>query len=725
MIAAQAVRAALVAMALLLVAAPRARAQDRAPGREDDTQPPEHFERQDGRVIRQLKFEGNKAIDAATLAASIATTNSSFFATSFLFRWLGLGEKRYLNETELQRDVERLRVLYKRSGYPDIAVDTLIRRTETDAFITFRLHEGEPVRITRLDFTGLDSVPERGRRQVLLDLPLKVGDPFNRYLLQTAIDSITGRLRDHGYPAADVFREFTSDLGTHTATVTLHIEPGRRSVIGPVRVEGAVRVDSAVARKLLVTRPGRRFSETELFESQRALYDSDLYQVASVDIDSAVYERGDSVVPIVVRVSESRPLRVRSGIGYATTDCFRGGAAVTARNFLGQGRLLDVSTRVSKVGVGRPADFGLADNLCGASRDDSVGSAVLNYNVTAQLRRPAFISPRNTLALSVYAERRSEFKVYLRDEVGASVNITRQTPRRRLPLSLTYTLSYGRTDATDVNFCGFFNACTPDIITLLRQRRLVAVLTGIASIPRANSFIDPSRGSNKSLEVAFGSRFIGSSRLQEFTRVVGDASWYRPLARDVVLATHLRAGVIFAPRADIAGETNSFVPPEQRFYGGGPNDIRGFQRNELGPVVYVVTESALEAAGSLDSVPSDSILVSATGGNAVAVANAELRFPSPVFRNRLRLAAFVDAGTVFQRGSDISPRRIVVTPGIGFRVTTPLGPARLDIAYNGYSLQSGPLYEASRTGELLKLQDDFLKARTGNFTFHFAVGQPF
>jgi outer membrane protein assembly factor BamA len=139
----------------------------------------------------------------------------------------------------------------------------------------------------------------------------------------------------------------------------------------------------------------------------------------------------------------------------------------------------------------------------------------------------------------------------------------------------------------------------------------------------------------------------------------------------------------------------------------------------------VVTETALDSAGSLDQVPPDSILVSATGGNALSVANVELRFPSPLFRNRLRLAAFVDAGTVFQRGSDVSPRYIVVTPGIGFRVITPLGPARLDIAYNGYSLQSGPLYEARRNGELVKLQDSYQKARTGNFTFHFAVGQPF
>src|SRR5687767_7634232 len=52
------------------------------------------------RVIRRLDFQGNKAIADEILAAAISTTNSSTFATSFFFRWLGLGEKRYFDEEE-------------------------------------------------------------------------------------------------------------------------------------------------------------------------------------------------------------------------------------------------------------------------------------------------------------------------------------------------------------------------------------------------------------------------------------------------------------------------------------------------------------------------------------------------------------------------------------------------------------------------------------------------
>jgi hypothetical protein len=70
---------------------------------------------------------------------------------------------------------------------------------------------------------------------------------------------------------------------------------------------------------------------------------------------------------------------------------------------------------------------------------------------------------------------------------------------------------------------------------------------------------------------------------------------------------------------------------------------------------------------------------------------------------------------------------IRVTPGAGIRLNTPLGPARLDIAYNPYRLQAGPLFQFDTTGALTAVegQERFVLARDGRFTFHFAVGQPF
>lgn len=681
------------------------------------------------RVVRQLSFEGNTAIPDEVLASAIATTNSSWFARTFLFRWLGLGEKRYFDEQEFKRDGVRLQVLYRRSGYPHVEVDTTVRRTPEDVYVTFRIKEGPPIRVTDLAVTGLDSLPGKLRREVLLDLPLHVGDPFNRYVMQVTADTVTRRLKDRGYPATRVFTGFEVDREAETATVTFDVTAGRKAVIGQVQVEGVARVEPQLVRNLLVARRGRLYSQDELFQSQRNLYSSDLFRYASVSIDSAKFDPAADSVPLLVQVSEAKRRRIRGGLGYGTDDCFRGSLGWTTRNFLGSGgRILDLTSQISKVGVGRPFDWGLDRSICGSSREDTVGSAKVNFNLGASIRRPAFLSPNNTIAVSLFTERRSEFKVYLRQETGTAITFRRETPKHRYPLSLAYTLSYGRTEATPESFCASFNACTPDVVALLRQNRVLATLTASGTLPKVNNPLDPSRGSLSSLELTWSSRFLGSSTFEQFFRAVGDRSWYRPIGREAVFSWRVRGGAIFAPTVDVATQTGNFIPPEQRFYAGGPNDVRGFDRNELGPVVYVVPVGELDSAISQGrAINPDSVTVAATGGNTLFVANAELRVPSPVFSSRLRLAAFVDAGGVWQRGAGNPGAVIRVTPGVGLRLTTPLGAARLDVAYNPYNLQQGPLFQLDTLGNLTRVPDpaSYVLKRKGRLTFHVAVGQAF
>ncbi len=569
----------------------------------------------------------------------------------------------------------RLEVLYRRSGYPHAQTDTVVRRTPTDVYITFRIKEGEPIRVTRLQVLGLDTLPTVVRAQTLVDLPLQQADPFNRFIMQATADTIARRLRDRGYPSARVFTSFESSRETETAAVTFDAAPGRRARIGEVSVVGTNRIDPQVVRNLLITRRGRLYSQDEMFQSQRNLYSSDLFRYATVNVDTIKYRPDADSVPLVVVVSEARRRRIRGGLGYATDDCFRGSLGWTTRNFLGSGgRILDLTSRISKVGVGTPFDWGLDQDICRSSREDTVGSSKVNFNLGASIRRPAFLSPNNTIAVSLFTERRSEFKVYLRQETGTTVTLRRETPKRRIPLSLAYTLSYGHTEATAESFCASFNACTPDVVALLRQNRVLATLTASGSLPRVNNALDPSRGSLSSLDLTWSSRFLGSSSFQQFFRAVGDYSWYRPIARDVVFSWRLRGGAIFAPTVDVATLSGNFIPPEQRFYAGGPNDVRGFERNELGAVVYVVPKGEVDTAAiKMREIDPDRVTVAATGGNTLAVGNVELRVPSPVFSSRLRLAAFVDAGGVWDRGSG-NPAVIRVTPGAGIRLSTPLGP---------------------------------------------------
>jgi len=126
---------------------------------------------------------------------------------------------------------------------------------------------------------------------------------------------------------------------------------------------------------------------------------------------------------------------------------------------------------------------------------------------------------------------------------------------------------------------------------------------------------------------------------------------------------------------------------------------------------------------------------SATGGNAIFVANAEFRFPTPLFPDRMRVAVFADVGQVWER--DVATvGGVRFTPGLGVRFVTPLGPVRLDAAYDGYPAEPGALYLLNTANKSLTAVTD----STGNQLLYrpslragfwrrvvvqFAVGQAF
>jgi len=432
------------------------------------------------------------------------------------------------------------------------------------------------------------------------------------------------------------------------------------------------------------------------------------------------------VAPVEVLASDGQRHRLRSTVGFATDDCFRGGVGWTDRNLLGTGRNLDLSARVSKVGVGTPTNWGLEESICGGLKEDQIGSDKLNYGLTAAIRQPRFFTPLMTGTVTLFAERISEFDVYRREDIGTSLLLARET-ERRVPVSLSYRLSYGATEASAATFCAFFSACTPEDADRLREQRMYGVVSLGVAWPRQNNPLYPTRGHLYSATLSHSSPLTGSAEFQTFTRITGDAAWYRGIGGGTVLSWHLRAGAVFSPLVSFDSANGQFIPPQDRLYAGGPNDVRGFNRNELGPVVYVLQQDSLTAADSADLV--DGSLQprpNATGGNTVGVAQVELRVPTPIWGGRLRLALFVDSGALFERGEqDLSELRYVVTPGVGLRVATPLGPMRLDVAYNGYDQQSGPLYLEKSDGSLELVRDRFTQPRGNHWTWHFSFGEPF
>lgn len=675
--------------------------------------------------MRRLSFDGNRAIDDYTLASAIATTKSSGWATNPLVRWLGLGEKRYLDELEFRRDVVRLILQYRQSGYMNAVVDTVVRRTPRDVFITFRIHEGEPVRVAQLDISGVEGI--LGLPALRRALPLQVGDPFNRFLMQGSADTIMTRLRNAGYPYAEVLRNFDSEAGLLRAEVHLEAIPGPRMRVGEVVIRGVHKVDTRTVQRIMTVRSGSLFRQEDLYQTQRDLYSMGVFRSASVVLADSLPpppESRDSTVRVEVDVQEGPQHRVRFGLGYGSVECFRVQSGWSAHDFFGGARILDLTGRLSKLGGGTPEQ--LCNPFAGTWTVDT-----LNYTVGLTLREPAFLSRKHTASLAFFGERRSEFQIYTRHAIGGNADVTFNA-RGTVAFTVGYGYSVGRTVAAPAIFCSLFRLCdAPSQAFLANRRQFGAVtLTGVRN--RVNNILDPSEGSITTFTLLHASRTVGSQAPYEFNRGEVEFAKYHPIGRRIVFAWRIRGGTVLPQDINLSGQQVAYVPPDQRFYGGGPNSVRGYGRNELGPRVYVVSDTG---PSNVDTTLAGGkvfrgVRTAPTGGNTAIVANAELRLPSPILAQRMRLGLFVDAGQVWERGDQlVTIRGIRVTPGAGVRFTTPLGPVRIDVAYNGYQAERGPLL-LLQTDSIVRIRDSYppvgaRKSFWDRIVLQFAVGQAY
>jgi outer membrane protein insertion porin family/translocation and assembly module TamA len=83
------------------------------------------------------------------------------------------------------------------------------------------------------------------------------------------------------------------------------------------------------------------------------------------------------------------------------------------------------------------------------------------------------------------------------------------------------------------------------------------------------------------------------------------------------------------------------------------------------------------------------------------VGNIEVRLRPGGPGSIIQLVGFLDAGALWQRGATTDDLRfagIALTPGIGVRAFTPVGPVRLDIGYNPYAPRAGTAYRDTPLG---------------------------
>src|SRR5262249_31994425 len=155
------------------------------------------------------------------LSAVVVTTASSFMHR--YFRWLfNAGTARCLPENGLGDDIALLKTFYKNNGFYQTKIDGNVAPVPPDQVdVTFTIDEGPPLRAESSILPALDSVPVSAA--IVRDLPIGKGLRVGVLPVLVAVDPIKARLRNAGYPLADVLRAFTANTAKQTASVELQV----------------------------------------------------------------------------------------------------------------------------------------------------------------------------------------------------------------------------------------------------------------------------------------------------------------------------------------------------------------------------------------------------------------------------------------------------------------------------------------------------------------------
>ncbi|MBS1830137.1 MAG: translocation/assembly module TamB domain-containing protein [Acidobacteria bacterium] len=511
-----------------------------------------------------------------------------------------------------------IRDRFQREGFLDVQVKTppfTYDESSSTALATYDILLGPQYRIGDIAFAGADKLPANTLRA---RLPFLAGAVYTPELDNRAIDSLFLAYGDSGYSDAQIEQRLRRDPFTGLVHLAYTIQEGPQRVVSDVQIAGNQYTSDNLIRTQLAIRPGEVLHDGKVAQARRNLYSTGAFTIADVEMEPLARQPDPEkkLVTLNTKVQEVRPFEIRYG-GFYDTERGAGGIVdITNRNMLGGARTVGLRTRY----------------------DSTLREARAYYDQPTLLRFPV----KTTATL--FARRESNPGFYT-DRVGGSIN-------GEYRFKGYYRLDFGyRLENTHT----FEKA--PDPFFPFDVRLRIAPLTAAISRDTRDEILDATRGSFSSHAFEIAPETLGSQL--RYVKYYGQYFHYRSFGgtREVPWARAIRprftyaGGVRLGLATGLGGQT---VIQSERFFAGGANTVRGFDRNFLGPLDF-------------DGTP--------LGGNAVAILNQEIRFP---LYKMIDGAGFFDAGNLSTRVSNFSNSEWRKSAGFGLRLRTPYVLLRVD-----------------------------------------------
>lgn len=232
--------------------------------------------------IRNIRFEGNEELSNRKLRKKMDDTKERrrLFAKSRFDRKLYEADKKNIINH------------YQTLGYSDASIvsDSIWRDDKGMMNILIHIHEGNKYYIRNISWTGNTLYDDRTLSSVL---GINKGDAYNKELMEQRLNfSMDGRdvnslYMDDGYLFFNV-TPIEVAIENDSIDFEMRIFEGPQATIDRVVIRGNDRTHEHVVRRELRTRPGRKFSRSDIIRSQREIINLGYFDGENMDINTPV-----------------------------------------------------------------------------------------------------------------------------------------------------------------------------------------------------------------------------------------------------------------------------------------------------------------------------------------------------------------------------------------------------------------------------------------------------
>ena len=610
-----------------------------------------NFNVKEGPVVKvgKITFVGNRHIGSVELRRSMKNLKPIGIPYSLIFE--DIFSQTY-DSAKLEEDTERVRQAYRDKGYAEAAVEepkTEIRDEGGLNWFTFRprkgkridiqltVEEGGRYRLGTITFTGNKHITNV--KALRATFPIKDGDWFNATAIGKGLDNLKKAYGGLGYINFGAVPSVQTDDKKKTVSLNIDIDEGKQFFVSRIEFQGNTITRDRVIRRELLLNEGSVYN-SQLWEySLLRLNQLEYFEPLKVDQDSTAIQNADNgTVELLLKVKEKGKNSIGLNGGMSGYNGAFLGVNYQTNNFLGLGETLSLQANLGS--VQRTFLFGFTQPYI-RNRPINVGFQIYNnkqdYNASKNYQATTGAS------VNLSAAEKSLTQNY---NVGSDgINFSVMYPLRRNAfqrIGFTYSLSRSDISAFSTASQTFFQS--------------IAFRSGIQGSNPLNGIVNSAIGLSYSYDtVSDPVRPRGGKDFSAYLQVSGlwgDVRYINPAVayKRFIPVHYLRPSStgrnvlgIRTQLSYIRGFSGAVAPPNNRIYGGGEMDVRGFDVRSIGPYGFVPTRINFQLTNPDGScvprdptnpqdnqciqVPLPVYGVASIGGDASFTSNIEYRIP--------------------------------------------------------------------------------------------------